>query len=195
MKTAAIPRRTAYARGTAIMQVDPAVRPSQGRAVESISGASPAPVASCAGRVDLEWVPDQEEALVPDEMLQLCRGCQLRPECLSWAAQTRSEGYWGGLPSRGRRELASRGQLSPADADQWILRIQAEEAQAARRDAQTAIHAAGLGSLRWYRREGCRCGECRAANARNRAQQRARARAAEVGAAARAQEPASERAA
>lgn len=39
-----------------------------------------------------------------------------------------------------------------------------------------ALHSLGEGSYLWYRRRGCRCGECKTANAQARAQERAKAK-------------------
>lgn len=160
----AAPPRTAYTQATANMQVDPAVRPS-GRAVESISDLS----ATCMDRIDLDWVPEREAATVPLELREMCLTCPVRVACLMDAIDTDSEGYWAGTTTRDRRLLTRRGPATLAEADRLVA------AQLAA-DARLARHRPGEGDLRWYRQGGCRCSECRRANAHNRSQQRARAR-------------------
>lgn len=168
----ALMHRPTYAGATANMQVDPAASPSCGDAVESIS-------AACAGRVELEWVPDVEASLVPDEQLRLCRSCGLRAVCLAAAIASSSEGYWAGSTTADREALQATGQVDVAAVERRRRDLEVQEERAAAEQLANALHSPGVGDLTWYRRRGCRCRECRAANAANRARQRARARGGE----------------
>ena len=160
-----------YARRTTSMQVVPEALHRGGVASGSRSG----PSASCAGRADLDWVPDSEAAVVPRLQRRLCLSCPGREACLTRALETRSVGYWAGTTTADRKTLSGVvGPLLPVmDSRQdQLARDAAAEAAAER---ATALHAAGEGDLAWYRRRGCRCGECRAANSAHRAAERARA--------------------
>lgn len=161
-----------YARGTASMQTDTEAHHSNGAASASSSGtAFPISQARCATTTgDLEWVPDTERAVVPAEMAALCRRCPGRQSCLLWALAGDESGYWAGTTTADRQLMLERGQDQVADADQ----LQDDALTARRRGAK---HAPGQGSFYFYRHEGCRCGECRDANATRRADERARARA------------------
>jgi hypothetical protein len=161
-----------YCYGTTSMQVDPEAPLDTGGASESFLGGSPK--ARCTGRVDLDWVPDVEYSLVPEQMAPLCAACLTRAECLTWAMSTRSKGYWAGTTTADRKQLAAEGQptdLRRADQIQCKLRTQAAEAAAV--DLAGALPPVGQGSLWWYRR-GCRCRQCRRCNAERRAEERAR---------------------
>lgn len=164
---------TAYDATTANMQVDPAATPS-GAAVESFHGSTPRFSASCIDTA-FNWVPDREAALVPTEQAALCRGCPGRADCLLWAALSDSEGYWAGTTTRDRLALQQDGNLSVAAADRRRDEVLAEQRRKVELDAAAALHEPGEGSLWWYRRQQCRCMECRQANAANRARERARA--------------------
>lgn len=159
------------------MPVGPAVPPrSPGGTPEATGGQSLQPVSTgstpaCSGRLDLEWVPDREASTVPAQLRELCLSCPLREACLAAAIDTDSEGYWAGTTTSDRRRLKRASRAVLVEVDRKV------EAQLAA-DAEVALHEPGSGGLRWYRRGGCRCGECRRANAQNRAAQRARARAA-----------------
>ena len=164
----------AYPGRTENMLVVPAVRPSERAAGRDF--------AACADRVDLVWVPDREELVVPDEMRQLCLDCPLRAACLEVAIATGSQGYWAGMTTNDRRRWASaadrqgltNGALLAA-MDVAVEAAVSELEQRAAADAAAALHPPGQGGKRWYRRK-CRCRECRRWNAENRARQRARAR-------------------
>lgn len=164
----ALQHRPTYAGPTANMRVDPAASPS-GDAVESIS-------APCVDRVDLEWVPELEDDVVPAAQLALCLSCPLRADCLQLAVTTDAEGYWGGTTSADRRWLVAAGDVDLEAADRRRREVHAELKAAAAVNLREALHEPGRGSLTWYRRRGCRCSECRAANTANRARQRARRR-------------------
>lgn len=159
------------------MPVGPAVPPRSfggtpeatgGQSAGKVSKASPP---ACKGRLDLEWVPDREADTVPAQLRELCLSCPLREACLAVAIATDSEGYWAGTTTNDRRQASRPGRAVLVQVDRTV------EAQLAA-DAAVALHGPGSGSLQWYRRGGCRCSECRRANAQNRAAQRARARAA-----------------
>lgn len=172
----------AYPEVTAITQVDPAASSHEGDAVESF----PAPdlsQAQCAARADLEWTPDTEDTVVPAPHAELCHRCPIRSGCLAWAVDSRSVGYWAGTTTRDRETLACLAEAGAgAVSTQWADDLRGRELERIEQercdDLATALHDPGAGNLRWYRRGGCRCSQCRAANAANRARERARAAAA-----------------
>ncbi|WP_175484164.1 WhiB family transcriptional regulator [Modestobacter sp. DSM 44400] len=112
---------------------------------------------------------------MPRLQRRLCLSCPTRQSCLTRALETRSVGYWAGTTTADRAGLAGvDGPLLPLlDARQDQLARAAAAAAAA--DRAKALHPVGEGNLWWYRRRGCRCAECRAANAAHRAAERARA--------------------
>lgn len=151
------------------MLADPEAFPG-GTASVSFLSAFPITDALCADRAPgLEWVPDKERTVVPDPMTALCRSCPGRSECLLWAIAADADGYWAGSTTADRQQMLATGSLSVQRADQ--LQDQVREAATA-----NALHDLGEGSYLWYRRRGCRCGECREANAEQRADERAKAR-------------------
>lgn len=151
------------------MLADPEALPG-GTASVSFLSAFPITDALCADRApSLEWVPDKERTVVPDPMTALCRSCPGRSECLLWAIAADADGYWAGSTTADRQQMLATGNLSVHRADQ--LQDQVREAATA-----NALHELGEGSYLWYRRRGCRCGECREANAGQRADERAKAR-------------------
>lgn len=139
-------------------------------AVSASLSAFPLDGARCATYpVPLDWVPDREGAVVPEVMGVLCRRCPAREACLRWAVSGGELGYWAGTTTADRDRMAGLGVCGVEAAD----RLQEQ----ARADACAgALHCAGEGSYWWYRRRGCRCGECRTANASVRAEERARSR-------------------
>lgn len=157
-----------YPEGTNRMLADPEAFPG-GTASVSFSTAFPIVGARCSDQASLDWVPDKERAVVPDPMTALCRSCAGRRECLLWALAADAEGYWAGSTTADRQQMLTTGELSVERADQ--LQDQIREAAAA-----AALHDLGEGSYLWYRRRGCRCGECREANAVQRSEERAKAR-------------------
>lgn len=159
-----------YADPTTSMQVVPEALHRGGVASGARSGASSA----CSGRVDLDWVPDQEAPVVPRLQRRLCRSCPLRSTCLTLALQTGSVGYWAGTTTADRRALAGRDDLRLVDLDARQDELARTLAAAAATERAQALHPAGAGHVRWYRR-GCRCSECRSANTALRAAERARA--------------------
>ena len=74
-------------------------------------------------------------------------------------------GYWAGTTSADRALMRELGRRDMDMADHLQEAARAEFLHG-------ALHAAGEGSLRWYRR-GCHCGECRRANRDARARERA----------------------
>lgn len=161
------------------MQADPEAHHFGGVASESSAGMSAFPVdrAPCASTVgDLEWVPDSEATLVPEEMLALCQSCPGRQDCLLWALREEETGYWAGTTTADREALASVGQGNVESAD-WLQRLaRLEEQIKLQEERAAATHPPGMGCYREYRHSRCRCGECRAANAARRAAERARQR-------------------
>lgn len=153
---------------TANMLVAPGAFPTSGDASGRVS-------AACADRLDLEWVPDHEEQLVPEGQVQLCRACPIRAGCLLNAVSTGSEGYWAGTTTADRRRLVDDGPLTPAAAEELRSSVEAE-IELKRAGAEVALHEPGAGSMTWYGRHGCRCTECRRANSEKRAAQRTRRR-------------------
>lgn len=158
-----------YADPTTSMQVVPEALHRGGVASGARSGASSA----CSGRMDLDWVPDQEAPVVPRLQRRLCRSCPLRLTCLTRALQTQSVGYWAGTTTADRKALAGAGDLQLVDLDARQDELARTLAAAAAAERAQALHPAGEGRLRWYRR-GCRCSECRSANTSLRAAERAR---------------------
>ena len=114
--------------------------------------------ARCVNTADsdaMEWVPDVEDTIVPVQMRRLCRTCPVRAACLEWATSTNSSGYYAATTTQDRTELHKRGTVTTESADQI---------QHAHYAATFRYHAEGEGSRRYYRR-GCRCLQCRRANA------------------------------
>jgi len=130
---------------------------------------------ACAGRADLDWVPAREGDVVPRLQRQLCRSCPTRLSCLTRAVESRSVGYWAGTTTADRRALAGDAGPSLIELDARQDKLARSLAPAAVSDRAQAMHPAGEGDLSWYRRRGCRCSECRAANTAHRAAERARA--------------------
>lgn len=161
---------------TESMQVGPEASRSFGFASESRSGALFTGPAACAGRVDLDWVPAQEQSCVPSGLAGLCRSCPGRARCLRTAIATGSDGYWAGTTRDDRLQMAGEGQVSLRRADQLQAAAHDAEDAALQLGRRLAKHPPGQGSLRWYRRAGCRCPECRGCNTAARADERARAR-------------------
>ena len=162
---------TTYTELTASMQTDPEARHHGGAAsVSSSPQTFPVEAARCATfPTPMEWVPDRERRVVPDMMAALCRRCPGRQSCLLWALAGQEQGYWAGTTTNDREIMR---QLDQDDVDtaDWLQDL-------ARRElTDGALHAPGDGSYFWYRRRGCRCGECKSANAQARAQERAKAK-------------------
>lgn len=158
-----------YADRTASMQPDPEARHHGDAASESsLPQAFPIEAARCATfPTHMEWVPDRERRVVPDLMAALCRRCPGRQSCLLWALAGDEQGYWAGTTSNDREVMRQRGQDDVGTAD-WLQHL-------ARRElTDGALHSPGEGNYFWYRRRGCRCGECKSANAATRAKERAK---------------------
>ncbi len=154
--------------GTARMLLVPEAGPARA-ASGSLSARFPIASARCATTpVDEEWVPNAEATVVPEVMAALCRRCPARSNCLQWALENAESGYWAGTTSADRAQMCETGQHDIAAAD-------SRQEEALQRFMAGADHSAGSGSYRRYR-AGCRCGECRAANAATRAEERVRAR-------------------
>lgn len=157
---------TSYTGLTASMQADPEARHTGGAASVSYSRAFPIADARCAAHpIALEWVPDREKRVVPELMVALCRRCTGRQSCLLWALAGRERGYWAGTTTADRERLRELGQDSIETAD-WVQEVRRQEA------GGVALHPTGEGSYWWYRKQHCRCAECRAANAAQRARER-----------------------
>lgn len=109
-----------------------------------------------------------EQPAVPEAQRQLCVQCPARQWCLATAVDTASVGYWAGTTTVQRRALQRGGALSVARVD----------AQAA---AAEPTHLVGQGSLRSYRRDRCRCSECKRCNAAAKVVERGRERSRAAG--------------
>ncbi|MGV1010109.1 MAG: WhiB family transcriptional regulator [Dermatophilaceae bacterium] len=101
-------------------------------------------------------------------MAQLCRGCPGRQQCLQWALAGQEQGYWAGTTTDDRRWMDTHGQTDVQIADRLQESVH-------RQVTMGALHREGKGSYYWYRRRGCRCGECQWANSAARAEERAKA--------------------
>ena len=155
---------------TASMQPDPAARHHGDAVAVSLSRRFPIEDARCSTHpVDQEWVPDHERAVVPPELAALCRRCPGRASCLLWALAGEEQGYWAGTTTADRTTMRDLG-AGTVEAADWL---QERERRASNTGAK---HPEGAGSHRWYRK-GCPCDECKAANAAQRAVERARAKA------------------
>ncbi len=169
---------TRYACPTASMPADPEAHPHRDAVFESFPHQFPIAEARCATTCESwEWVPNREAAVVPDPMAALCRRCPARSDCLVWALAGSEMGYWAGTTTNQRERLDADGLTNVNDAD----RIREADVRAS---TSAPIHPLGDGSLRWYRREKCRCVECRGHNAAARANERARSQPSDGGAAA-----------
>ena len=104
--------------------------------------------AACAGDTGFDWIPSAETDTVPAGMAKLCRSCPAQGECLAWALSWDAEGYWGGTTTAQRPGRGRSDQAPEHD---------------------------GPGSSTLYRR-GCRCRECKDAQADRIRSQRARNR-------------------
>ena len=159
-----------YAQNTTSMLADPEAHPSRDAVFESFQKQFPIATARCATTCESwEWVPTREDAVVPEPMVQLCRRCPGRNDCLLWALAGAEVGYWAGTTTTQRERMREEGRQGVDDADQV-------------RDSDLAasnvppLHPRGQGSLQAYRRDRCRCPECRGFNAAARANERARSR-------------------
>lgn len=159
---------TPYTGTTASMQTDPEARHRGDGASVSSFRRFPIEDARCANSpIDAEWVPTQEQSLIPEPMAALCRRCPGRQACLSWALVGGEVGYWAGTTTADRNQMHRLAQDSVETAD-WLQEL-------ARREAfDGAQHPTGDGNYWWYRRRECRCAECKTANAQQRARERAR---------------------
>lgn len=165
-------RPAEYSDPTASMPVDSEARHSS-RAVASESSFRRFPIeeARCATHpISMEWVPARERRVVPAEMTALCRRCPGREACLLWAMVGEEHGYWAGTTSADRAQMREL-DMAGLDAAEWVQDV------VRRRVDLEALHEPGEGSYWWYRRRGCRCSECKAANSARRAQERAMTKA------------------
>jgi len=90
---------------------------------------------------------------VPLAQRQLCLQCPARRWCLATAIETGSQGYWAGTTAAQRRALCRDGQIS------------LEHAEGQQPVPAEPTHLPGQGSMRSYRRDRCRCPECKRCNA------------------------------
>ena len=162
--------------GTEIMRGAPEAFSHPGGASEASLERWALGAAACAGAVELEWVPDVEDVLVPEPLRRLCSSCPGRTACLQAAVSSGSDGYWAGTTTDDRGRLAASGPVSVARGDQLQAALREKTRREAAHDQAAALHLAGQDSLRWYRRGGCRCRLCRRHNAQRRGEERARAR-------------------
>ena len=61
--------------------------------------------AACAEHPELPWVPNSERTGATSAQLEVCAGCLVRAECLSWAIDNDEVGVWAGTNQRERRRL------------------------------------------------------------------------------------------
>ena len=162
--------------GTEIMRGAPEAFSQLGEASEASLERSVLAAAACAGAVDLGWVPDVEDVLVPEPLRRLCSSCPGRAACLQTATSSGSDGYWAGTTTDDRGRMAASGSVSVARADQLQAALREKTRREAAHDQAAALHPAGQDSLWWYRRGGCRCRLCRGHNAQRRGEERARTR-------------------
>ncbi len=163
------PRQAPYDEDTETLQVDPA---ASFDAAASFLPIHTGP--ACAG-TSLDWVPDIEHPVVPAALQRICRGCPVRPACLTAAVSNEVDGYWAGTTRDDRHQLAS-GLVTVAAAEWLQLLAVARVTLAPACEQATALHPAETAGYSWYRR-GCRCPGCRAGNAARGRQDKARARA------------------
>jgi len=90
---------------------------------------------------------------VPLAQRQLCLQCPARRWCLATAIETGSQGIGRGPTAAQRRALRRDGQISLEHAGEQQP-VTAEP-----------THLPGQGSMRSYRRDRCRCPECKRCNA------------------------------
>lgn len=65
--------------------------------------------AACRGRDTNLWFPEPGERANP-EAVAICRGCEVKDECLDYSLSPLQAGVWGGLGERQRKRLrAARG--------------------------------------------------------------------------------------
>ncbi|MFE5309813.1 WhiB family transcriptional regulator [Isoptericola sp. NPDC056605] len=161
--------QTPYSDTTASMQPDPEARHNGGDASESFAQRFPIESARCAtASVEGDWVPDREQSVVPQDQAALCKRCDGRATCLLWALAGNEEGYWAGTTTKDREQMRAIGREDIDTAD-WLQRMA--------RNTDGALHEPGKGGISQYRKN-CRCMECRSANTKRRAAERARRAAA-----------------
>lgn len=62
-------------------------------------------LAACVGTDPDMWFRDEHEATSYRQARQICAACPVRPECLAWALETKTEhGLFGGLTARQRKD-------------------------------------------------------------------------------------------
>ena len=67
--------------------------------------------AACAGRSDLDWMPDIESTNVPAAQAELCRTCPGRADCLVMALRSGAEGYWAATTTAEQAPAAQTSEL------------------------------------------------------------------------------------
>jgi len=74
--------------------------------------------AACANRNTDFWFPtDTNISPAAKRALEICRGCQVRTECLNHAMDTPEfHGIWGGMTAPQRHELRRRAVRAPREA-------------------------------------------------------------------------------
>ena len=169
--TVATEPRTIYAQRTASMPGEPAAPLHEGAARLRPQDLRRAACVGSAARMD--WVPDHEASVVPEQMRRICSGCADRLGCLQRAIGTGSEGYWAATTTADRKKLGGAGAMTIEGADAVQAELRARLARAEQQDLASALHPPGQGDLKWYRL-GCHCSQCRGCNAAKRAQERGR---------------------
>lgn len=163
-----------YSDGTDVTRRDSAATPTV--ASESFFRLADRHQVACAGRWDLDWVPEAEAPVVPDAIRDLCQPCPLRQPCLTAAIHAGLDGYWGATTRHDRRLAQGAETPAAADLSQLLRWARQQLHQHQRRAAQArCLHPGGAGSAYQYRL-GCRCSECVQAKVAQRAQEKSRAR-------------------
>ncbi len=65
--------------------------------------------AACRGEDQALFFPAGDDGgLFVGAALAICAGCPVKESCLAYAIRTKSEGVWGGVPSREERDRIAR---------------------------------------------------------------------------------------
>ena len=106
--------------------------------------------AACSGRDTADWFPSQGLSARNISAILICRGCPVQTDCLQHAVDTGAVGIWGGCTDEQRQAMRTRTPRQPSPCGT-------------------------SGAYRRHSKAGETCDMCRAAEARRRAETRARA--------------------